>query len=267
MTTVNYSFLTMFYNWIQFYQKLNLDLDMILIAEDDKAYGILQQFQHTYLNVHFPCSNITIERSELNIPNSTYNESYGWGEHKYIMMMSARPKLIREKLEEGRNIIFSDVDFIWRNNPLPYFANATAKVDLSSSHDEHRYHLFSSMDPWNRRCGGLWAMVSTEPTIRFVTSWQKRMEAKPGHNQKPYNTVLGNMQEPKVKDLQLSLDLFPHGKLLKQIIANDPTNKNGTVAVHFNAWTGFDGKKAAMVEYGFWVFEDNNAENNKTFPL
>ncbi|KAL3902565.1 MAG: hypothetical protein SGARI_005772, partial [Bacillariaceae sp.] len=167
MTTINHAYLEMFYNWFHFYQKLKLDLDLILVAEDDVVWKELQQFQIAYYQKYSNSNNVTvtIERSDLHIAGAV-NESYGWSDEKYTIMMSARPRLIRQKLQEGRHLIFTDVDTVWQHNPLPYFDNFT--VDFGNeTHDMNRYHLFSSMDPRDQRCGGFWAMTSSEPTIRM----------------------------------------------------------------------------------------------------
>jgi hypothetical protein len=238
MTTINYGFIDMFYNWFYFYQKLNLNLDMILVAEDDLTYAELQKFKKVHLNTF--CYNVTVERSDLRL-NATgnddnySNESYGWNDPNYKFMMSSRPKSIRQQLEAGRNIIFSDVDFIWKQNPLPYFVNATT---TPVPDDERHYHLFSSLDPDYRdgflqRCGGFYAMVSTEPTRRLVKRWDGYMSKHVDHNQKRYNIILRSMRPPRVKDLPLSHDLFPDGRYYRRVVSQNETLNDNVVAIHF----------------------------------
>jgi rhamnogalacturonan II specific xylosyltransferase len=261
MTTVNYGFLEMFYNWFHFYDKLNLTLGMILVAEDDTTYVRLLQFQRRHQGRY----NMTVERSELMLPTAnttTDGESYSWGTDRYKWMMSARPRLIRQKLQQGYHLIFTDVDFLWNNDPVPYFANASTDVDLPS--DGGRYHLFSSMDPKQKRCGGFFAMVSTEPTVRFVSDWERHMSRHPGHNQPPYNRKLRTMAPPKVRDYPLPLPLFPNGNHFVAVVAGDPVRRRDAVAVHFNRWTGFEGKKEAMKKFGFWRMEGGTDDGDAT---
>jgi hypothetical protein len=78
MTTINYGFLALFYNWFYFFERLDLDLEMILVAEDDLTYEKLQRFKELYYlkKKHRVRSNISIERSALQIPiNSTTTSS------------------------------------------------------------------------------------------------------------------------------------------------------------------------------------------------
>jgi hypothetical protein len=139
-----------------------------------------------------------------------------------MLMMSARPILIGEKLDEGYNLIFTDVDFIWTSNPLPYFQNATSDVVPK---DEYHYDLFSSMDPSSGRrkrkpgvrCAGLFAMISCASTRRLVGSWRLMMGNRTGHNQRRYTVAINKMDDPRVVDYPLPRDLFVSGQHFKKI--------------------------------------------------
>jgi hypothetical protein len=69
MMTINSGFLALYYNWFYFYERLDLDLEMILVAVDDLTFEKLQRFKEVYyLNKkHRVRSTISIERSALQI--------------------------------------------------------------------------------------------------------------------------------------------------------------------------------------------------------
>jgi hypothetical protein len=255
MTSVNNAFFEMFLNWKHYYDKLELGLDMIIVAEDDVVLERLQRLYENYTSradadaTANPLPRVIIEKSGLHTLDP--NGSFGWRDEGYKTMMSARPTLIRQKLQAGYNILFTDVDIIWQQNPLPYF------------NDTDKYDLFMQREEKNKMCGGFWAMVSTERTISLVTAWESHMLSKPGHNQQPLNRLL-RTHKPRVPKLGLPMDRFVNGRDYKKRFRHSATQREQLVVIHNNyKATGFDKKKQVFQEYGLW-FDNTHLPANQS---
>ena len=276
MTTINFAFLDFFYNWYYHYDLLNLTLDMILVAEDDLTFKHLEGFRASYYATKFNISmtniaagnnnssdlllgtttdderlrtpKITIERSALQLGNAS-NMSVGWGEDNYKKMMSARPRMIRKKLEAGYNLIFTDVDFIWLKNPLPYF-------------DNNSIQFYNSMDPKDVRCGGFWACRSTPGTIKFAKKWEDALRKRPGHNQLSFNHLINRQEhQENINTTKLSNHDFMNGNNVKR--TSDAKRKNAT-GMHFNMVTHSEHKQKQMMKYWYWALSNNNYSDSFT---
>jgi len=93
---------------------------------------------------------------DMNANNVTGLLTYGTKE--YNVMMLSRTKHILRHLQSGENVIFTDVDTVWRKDPRPFLTG-------------------SAIDAWFQKergevaCAGFFAMRSNKNTISFVKRW------------------------------------------------------------------------------------------------
>ena len=144
LVTVSDGFEAMWCNWLDHFEALEIpNLPLHMFAEDDVSYEKCINIQSTYPlseQVELVClSPMTVLgglEDEDKIHNSHRPKDYHTTEYK--KMMSRRPTIVQYELENNNNthIIFSDIDVVWRENPLPYFDDiVTGNVDILISVD------------------------------------------------------------------------------------------------------------------------------------
>ena len=135
-------FESMWYNWLSHFKALEIpNLPVHVFAEDDNSYiKCIKQQQEQHDVVDLVCLSpetvFGIVQEEDQIHNSHNPKDYYSKEYK--RMMSRRPQIIQYELENNRNthIIFSDLDAVWKKNPIPYFDEiSSGSVDILASVD------------------------------------------------------------------------------------------------------------------------------------
>jgi len=140
LVTMSEGFESMWYNWLSHFKALEIpNLPVHLFAEDDNSYiKCIKQQQEQHDVVDLVCLSpetvFGIVQEEDQIHNSQNPKDYYSKEYK--RMVSRRPRIIQYELENNIDIIFSDLDIVWRKNPLPYFDEiSSGSVDILASID------------------------------------------------------------------------------------------------------------------------------------
>jgi rhamnogalacturonan II specific xylosyltransferase len=110
---------------------LNINNPIIIVAEDEIVYQKIRPFQS---------ESLTIEKSG----HEDFNKSAAYGSKEFCKLVSQRPAHILRHLTKGVNILYSDIDMVWLQNPFPYF-----KGD---------FDIWLELDSINNYCTGLMAI-------------------------------------------------------------------------------------------------------------
>jgi Nucleotide-diphospho-sugar transferase/Polysaccharide biosynthesis len=240
LVEVSDGFYDFFVNWLSFYQKLHLGLRVVVIAEDDMVHDKLQR---EISNNH--TSLLSVVRSAVVLDQSA---GFDYNTTNYKAMVSARPLHILHQLRQGRHVIYSDIDTVWRSSPLPFLSSVMAEpvhdalfqVDLDESYIKPHYKPFY--------CTGFMALRTNRRTRKLMVEWQRALRSKPDLNQPVFNNIL--RQKSDVRHAPLPRDTFPNGR--DYFVNYTSAQRQATVIVHNNFIIGRDIKRDRFIEHGLW---------------
>ena len=220
MKEVNNGAIDLFRNWYSYFSKLSIAIQVTVIAEDDIIFKKLLSDNSSLIRVH---------RSEIiSLPNaSKYNTPL------FRQLMSVRATHLLKYLPYTRYLLFSDVDTVWLQNPIPYFKG---KFDLWMPLDRKLY------------CAGYFAITSYNVTIDLIRRWEKALKERISVNQLVFNNLIQKSENLKVATLNESL--FPSGDKYFRIFNDQERSK--VVIVHNNFIKGIDVKIARFKSFNLW---------------
>ncbi|KAL4233809.1 hypothetical protein ACF0H5_008487 [Mactra antiquata] len=220
LLTVNDGYFDFFRNWLWYYMKLNINLPITVVAEDDTVFTKIGQV----------CEVCTVLRSNLNI-----SDAVNYSLPLFRTLVSTRPMHILTQLLSGKNTIYSDVDMVWMNDPRPYF-------DLSADMNILR-------DSPTKLCTGFIAIKSNNRTTKAMEKWHARLEGKSFLNQRIFNLVV-NSDEINVDYKVLNTTLFPSGR---DYFGNHTQEQRSKAIIVHNNWiVGHGNKKERFREFNLW---------------
>ncbi|XP_060553745.1 uncharacterized protein LOC132714844 [Ruditapes philippinarum] len=168
LLTVNEAFFDFFENWWLYFRKLDLTVNVIVIAEDEIVFAKLKEKYSRPL--------VEIIRSWIiNISSPLVWNSIG-----YRQMASARPVYILKYLKESINILYTDVDTVFLQNPFKYF---TGNFDMWSQSEDKGI------------CAGFTAYRSSSRTVKLVENWLKRLSKRLQINQPALNEEIRTVDD------------------------------------------------------------------------
>ena len=223
LVTVNNGFLDFFQNWMYFYDKLLLNYQVYVIAQDDTVYLNLNKL---YLNQVF-----TVERSWKHFTPS----AVVYGSRKYKEMMSARPSYILKYLEKGLNILFADIDSVWLKDPFQFFIG--------------NFDMWIQLDG-KKFCAGFMAIKSTNDSIKFIKMWEESLTTNLLNDQLEFNVIY---EKANIKIKPLDTNLFPSGALYFRKF--NASKRNNVAIVHNNYILGHEKKLQRFQKFNLWFPE------------
>jgi Nucleotide-diphospho-sugar transferase/Polysaccharide biosynthesis len=236
LVEVNNGYYDFFLNWLYHYNMLRLPLDIVVVAEDSVVKEKLEKDVLPYV------PHIRLEQSNLALGPV----SLKYNTKEYKALVSARATHILQFLKKDINVIYSDVDTVWRKDPLPYLVAAGDTADAVMQVDTAK---FNGLSPYY--CTGFMALVSNERTIKLITDWQEALE-KAQLNQPVFNQLLHTRSE--VRHQPLPKDEFPNGEFYFRKFSDAMRSK--AVVVHNNYIQGFLPKKTRFMQKGLWKMAD-----------
>ena len=232
---LNSGFYDLFLNWLSFYNKLDLGIDVVVMAEDD---AIKEKLEAEIL----PLSpNVKVERSALDVGDL---QAFDYDAEKFNRIVATRASHIQSKLQAGTSVIYTDVDTVWRMSPLPYLAAVGGdEVDLIAHVDAEENN---GVSPWYGT--GFLAMASNDRVIRFMSALEKEFQSKdPQLFQPLFNEFLH--QITLVRHQALPATEFPSGQ---RYFSDGYDERNAAVVVHNNYILGHDPKVFRFKEQKLW---------------
>ena len=176
---------------------------------------------------------------------------------EYKKLVSGRASNILSILQVGVNVIYSDVDTIWRSSPLPYLTSRN-DTDLILSVDSQDARGFK---PYY--CTGFMAVVSNNRTIQFIKDWKVALDRQPQLNQPIFNELLYN-QSNDIRHEPLPLQEFPSGALYFDQFSD--TQRKEAVVVHANYMIGHESRKSSFQTHHLWMLKNETKTSSPTPP-
>jgi Nucleotide-diphospho-sugar transferase/Polysaccharide biosynthesis len=230
---VNDGYYDFLLNWLHHYQRLGLAIPVVVIAVDDVVQArVEREVLPTFRNVAVERSSVaTVETSAISFDTEGF-----------AGLVSKRPTHIRQKLERGINIIYSDVDTVWRWSPVPYLAALGHGADViapvhSLSHNGYR-PFYST---------GFVALVTNDRTIELMIKWERKLQ-QPQPNKDWFNILL--FKRSGVKHQPLPLKEFPRGETF--FFQYSKNQQNATVLVHADVSLDVVEKRRLFASHGLW---------------
>ena len=254
----------MWLNWLIFFEKLAIpNLPVHLFAEDEATYVKCQQLadeidvdtkknESSSLSSRYR-ADLTCLPWNFAFYQDTVSNSIGattYGSRGYKTMMSHRPAIIQRELELGKSVIFSDVDVVWKKDPLPYL-DAELK---STFENEEEIHVLAQDYENGGLCPGFMIYFSCPSTISFVEQWRAELDGKNSRNQVVFNKLLE--KNPNFVARALPLKLFVNGGLYSKEHKMTDEERELAVVVHNNYIAGYDEKLDRFKKWGLWALDD-----------
>lgn len=230
---VSSGYYDIFLNWLFYFNKLELGLEVVVIAEDDPIYNKL------VTEVLPIVTYLVIKRSDLDLGDSVQAFDYGTGDFKRIV--ATRMLHIQKLLEQKKSVISVDVDTVWRSSPLPYLGAAGGDVDIIAHVDTEE---LDGLRPYYGT--GFIAFASNERVLQFVTQLAEKTDPA-NLFQGIFNTMLhmiGFIRHQPLPSLE-----FPSGN---NYFTSDYVHKETAVVVHNNYVLGHDNKKRRFEQSKLW---------------
>ncbi|XP_071826146.1 uncharacterized protein [Apostichopus japonicus] len=187
LTFTNAAFVPFARNWIEYLRRLPNLPTVVVIAEDTVAYDAMKQYPEV--------STVLTKQLQSPLEKSQHLSKDN------IKLTNKRPTYIKKLLDKNINVLFSDVDTIWLDNPLPYLAG---EYDVILQEDNPYPELTYSV--------GFIYFKATDISKMFVNQWMEQVakyrDLKP--DQKVLNVELESAVHLKKKILDT--ELFPNGK-------------------------------------------------------
>jgi rhamnogalacturonan II specific xylosyltransferase len=229
---VNSGYYDFLANWWFHFSKLNITIPVEIVVEDDSVQAKVEQ------EILTKYANVAMTRSASTV-NTTAAD---WGTPGFTLIVSNRPRHIRQRLEQGINVIYTDVDTVWRSSPIPYLAATSKGVDIVASVngiDVMGYSPYYSV--------GFMALVSNNQTVELMTNWEERIKEAATVNQH-FNAAL---YQTALKHQPLLWSEFPNGQVYFEQYTRD-AQRDRAVVVHNDFVMGFDAKTARFEKHGLW---------------
>jgi rhamnogalacturonan II specific xylosyltransferase len=220
LLTVNDAYFDFFQNWHFAYRKLNINYTIIIVAEDETVYKKLRPFQS---------ESMTIENSG----HEDVNKYAAYGSKEFSKLVSQRPTHILRHLTKGVNILYSDIDMVWLQNPFPYFTGD--------------FDMWIELDSINNYCTGLMAIKSNRNCLRLIKTWQNSLQHKQEIDQTAFNKVVRNAT---IDISILDNRIFPTGR---QYFGKFTDKQRASAVVVHNNWiVGKQAKLNRFQKYKLW---------------
>ncbi|XP_045202341.2 uncharacterized protein LOC123555817 [Mercenaria mercenaria] len=196
LLTVNNAYFDFFRNWFWAYRQLDITYSIVIIAEDEFVYRKLREFKS---------ETVTLTRSG----HASVHESASFGSAAFSTLVSARPSHILNYLKMGINVLYSDIDMVWMQNPFPYFTGD--------------FDMWMELDNVNKDnyCTGLMAIKSNKNNIRLIEGWEKSLQETLQIDQIAFNKVV---KHATIRLSILDSNKFPNGFLYFEKFTEEERN-------------------------------------------
>lgn len=223
-------------NWLHHFAALNLKMPLVLVCEDkalaDEEWKALKKYRELL--------NFRVVRAG----SAGAEAEHYFGSDGYNKIVSRRGYHLRNLLQEGKDIIYSDVDTVWIKDPRPYLRPGSGENRMMwGAPGFNGYHP--------EICTGFLAVRSTPETTRLMQMWGDALNDGQDRNQPMFNEILKNRSgEHGVTDVGVLYESnFPRGD---QYFLKKKWNRKPAVVVHASWIKGNDEKVKAFSSKGLW---------------
>lgn len=160
--------------------------------------------------------NYLIKRTDIEIsvqrpPETKISTKFlEFGTDEYITMINRRPRYIQSFLEQGIDVLFSDLDTVWLENPLLYCPEG---YDLHVVEDMHKEYVYIIAPDWLEINMGFVYFGATNGTLEIIRKWDDMLTQYP---KTPDQDLLNALLERKYVRDKLKINVmdyrrFPNG--------------------------------------------------------
>lgn len=252
LVCISEDFWKFFDNWFHYYSKLNLGMNIVMVAEDAST---VDRYSKTSGVEVLDGDEIRVRMDA--VESNDANQLWAWGDADYKTLVMKRPDRILFFLYQGINVLYTDVDVVWREDPRPFFtadkthgkmpiAWAPYKMIGERCH-EKQCHEF---------CTGLLAMPANNETFQLVTQWSNVLHKHEGDGKFPSDQEAFNQiaiwQRNDDPVSALPREQFPSGLEYFDEDRYPDWPRDEAVVVHAN-WMKEKEKEAALQRVGLWM--------------
>lgn len=218
VTTVNSGMLDFAHNFIFFLRRAGVR-HFVVVAEDAQSFQDLLKYYPNHA-MRFP----------ILLPDGNSHEYKTPG---YVAIVSRRPSLLLSLVADGLEVLYSDIDTVWKPGVLDGLFNNCNDFDILAQYDQASY------------CTGFMYLCPSKTTYHFLGLWSESLRRNPGINQAFFNS-LAKCAHLKVHGLdryryQSGREYFKMGR-----------NKSSAVMIHNNWIVGAQRKKDRFIGDNLW---------------
>ena len=219
-----------------YYERLIIDTNLVIIAEDSEAYRNLLKMELPNVVVLQSESNVT-QQGALDYPSPLYNK-----------LVTSRPSRLLSILccpqIPSKKVIYADVDAVWVKDPIPYVEEAlygTQHLDIVAQNDIDSGY-----------CTGFLGMKRNDRVIHLLYQWELNV-VPTLPNQKKFQDAMSSplLTHLGLRHGVLPISQFPPGYMyFNPDISEDERRK--AVVVHNNWIVGSQNKTRRFKELDLW---------------
>eukprot|EP00057_Strongylocentrotus_purpuratus_P005990 XP_011660464.1 PREDICTED: UDP-D-xylose:L-fucose alpha-1,3-D-xylosyltransferase 1-like isoform X2 [Strongylocentrotus purpuratus] len=239
LSSTNAAYLDFCDNWLESVKRCGITHHITIFTEDLASYN--------YLNKRTDI-DISVQRPPETKTSTKFLE---FGTDEYIKMINRRPRYIRSFLEQGIDVLFSDLDTVWLENPLLFCPEG---YDLHVVEDMHKEYVYIIAPDWLEINMGFVYFSATNATLEVIRKWDDMLTQYP---KTPDQDLLNALLERKNVRDKLEINVmdyqrFPNGWQY----FNDKWRRRHrdvqTVVVHNDYLHGHDPKIKRFKRIGLW---------------
>lgn len=242
LTSTNAAFLDMTYNLLESIRRLGALPYIAIVAEDEAAYNSLKDIP----DVEISLADRQSSSQKLQILiNSKLTREYNLLTHK-------RPEHILRYLSKGFDVLWTDADSVWLQNPFPYFTGDDLDVFISVDPVTRP----GTERPIDRICTGFMYFKCNNNTIKLMENWIEDCSRLNGshHDQYSFKRLIKASKNKNIKIQTLNDTQFVPGRGKNYFDANwrkeHPEYK--PVVLHNSYAFGHDKKVLRFRNMGMW---------------
>ncbi|EDQ90101.1 uncharacterized protein MONBRDRAFT_24568 [Monosiga brevicollis MX1] len=219
--------------------------NFIIIAEDYTSYQRLNaRYPHRVVlpNLRTMMQGMS-GRSGADVADRT---GFSYASKQYNEIVGRRPRYLLGILRMGFDVLYTDTDTVWLENPYHQF-QAGYDMQISSDKEDETF------DPWHMLCTGFMFLRSKRPVMAFLDEWRRALEAAQGVtvNQYVFNDIFNRKYREQIPTRPLPDRKFPSGALYFDKYWRSAQPEQPTV-VHNNFIVGADAKRQRFQKLGLW---------------
>ena len=243
--TFNAPYAQLFENWHRSCRQHDIDVRSctVVFPMDDEAEAVAGQLG--YATFFDPESYGSYERSA----------AVKFGDRQWIDCLFMKNAVMGDMLATGVDVLFQDVDVIWRRSPLPYLS---AKADLERwDFMFQKGGLNSKFQPLYYNTGFVYARSNEFSRLTWECVLDNQRYCYVYRSQQaPVNIIMNTFRERGLRTCALEESLFVNGHL----VPAEPKPDAGELhpqafVIHFNWTDGFAVKLDRLRDNGLWYLD------------
>lgn len=198
--------------------------------------------------------------------------AHAFGTKGFRALTKLKSQQVLRILEQGYDVLWSDVDIFWKINPIPGVLEEMKEgggVDIAIQSNAPPEE--ASENGYRRINSGFYMAKSNSPTVEAFRQIVEHARSSTLSEQPSFYTVLcgDEMQfvsgssyclntEIPVKTRLLSREIYPNGAMVEVVKGVTPATEDDVAIVHFNWLEGHDAKVESFVNASMWLLHDDD---------